>query len=270
LALEHTDTVRANIDLSLFPENISFVSTIPSQVTVTPSQISSRNEDLTLEEVTDPPTRGDNVIIKANNSGPPIETLAQLKVATYPLRPLKVAIRCVGEDSGTPAPPYISDDTIAEIEGFLNETYKKACLEWQVGKLPSMSVNYDLNPNDSKLEVRALGDWSEEEEIIIVQCQDLDDYDYNIFIVSSPSEEKVGGEAGFNQEFAFVFADVVGEVRIPATCAHEIGHALNLNHPSSKWIRWNVMYSNKYDPGWYIGTLLFKGQWDIIDKWIDK
>lgn len=141
-------------------------------------------------------------------------TFANLSVRSYNLKTITVGVRLVHETSYTS-----TDIPTASIQQTLSEVYKQACVNVTVTRLPTITINFDLN-SDGKVDV---GSWMTQEMTIIKNAGDAAGYDYIIFIVSNPNDGSLG-YMNFSQKYGFVHGGG-GQ-----TVAHELGHGQGLRH----------------------------------------
>ncbi len=155
----------------------------------------------------------------------------------------------------------ISTDIGAEaaVKMYLNETiYNQAVVYWkEVKKLPSKTVNFDLN-RDSLLDTSS---WMTPEMEAIRDAAKNSRYRYTVFLVDHPSDGALGCST-YDQAFVFVHGNVhTGAQTMINTCAHELGHALDLEHPDDHGDPdpENLMHSTNPN-----GERLRKNQWDDL------
>lgn len=167
-----------------------------------------------------------------------------------------IAYRVIHETNyNTTNPSY----NAAELEDFLNNTvYNQAVTNFEVTKLPDMTVHFDLN-NDDELDVEKLLGWiTDEMQVIINNCDDPS-YEKIIFIVDHPSKANVMGLSSLNQKYGFVFPDGSPDDDEERTTAHELGHALGLDDCELYGSALNIMKQG-IAPKWE----LYKDQWIYI------
>jgi hypothetical protein len=176
----------------------------------------------------------------------------KIKIESFAMKYETVAIRVVNESGqnsvGNINPSYL--------EKYLNNIiYNQAVVSWKVTGLSDATVHYDLN-NDGKLEAVLNGlSYSDEEKEIINLCN-AQGYDHIVFLVNNPSFP-LRGQNPIGDRYAFIFMDFA-TAEPENTIAHELGHALNLQHKSFDYN--NLMY-DEYHPG---RVILRKNQWEDI------
>lgn len=250
-----TDKVTAILTPAGSFANVTFVSSDPSKVSVSPETATADTETITITGV----AKGE-ADITATCGG---ATLGTIKVKTYELKSRTVAVRLVHETN------YTSTDLAkATIEAFLKKVYIQAVFEWKVTVLPAKTVAFDTITTtkdaagkisrtagaDKKVDVET---WmTTEMRKIRDECKD-DSFDNNIFLVNNPSDGSFGFME-FNQRYGFVHAD---QTTSPAkTFAHELGHgAFGLQHKNTDAVN-NMSQGDSATK-----VRLRRDQWDIIN-----
>lgn len=240
----YTDTVLAAITPTGSYGSCTFASSATAYATVSPSKAASANQVLTVRGI----DKG-YAQIRAKTG-----TTILCKMDTYSYNKIikTVAITLVHKQgTGAADPGYNSTDIpTEEIKSMLQKVYKQAVRGWTVVRRPNKTVAFDLN-KDGKIDVNS---WmSAEMQVIRNACKST--HDYNIFIVSNPSDGTTGFMS-FNQKYGFIHANTGGNSR---TVAHELGHGLGLTHTPSDAI--NIMYNYTSNTKWR----LRKAQWNQIN-----
>ncbi|MDM8540181.1 hypothetical protein QUF90_03755 [Desulfococcaceae bacterium HSG9] len=144
-----------------------------------------------------------------------------------------------------------TDINLTSLTNSLNtKFYNQSVVKWTVKRLPTMTVNFDLN-RDGMIDVSS---WmAAEMQVIRDNCSD-NGYDHNIFLVNNPND----GSCGFmdyNQRYGYVHLD--NSIDYNNTIAHELGHGgFGLLHTTPD--RDNIMYDYNSATAWR----LRKDQWD--------
>jgi len=249
-----SDTVKAEITPADKATAADFVSSDTGKATVSPAKAASDKQVVTVTGVEKGETQ-----VKSNCGG----ELGKFKVATYVKKTKTVAVRLVHEKN------YNSTDIAdAGITERLKKVYKQAVFEFTVTRLPAKTVEFDKTTvtkkadgtpqrvagRDTKIDVES---WmSDEMKAVRDACKD-DSYDYNLFIVSKPSDGSFGF-MDYNQRYGFIHADTTSTPL--KTIAHELGHgAFGLEHKQSDAD--NIMKQGEGDSLWR----LRKDQWDKIN-----
>lgn len=234
-----SDTAMAEIDPPDKFANVKFASSDPATVTVEPDTAAGGSQVVTVKGL----DNGEAEITATCGGG----ELGKMKVKTYTRKIKTVAVRLVHEKN------YQSTDIAdADIEARLKKVYIQAVVEFQLTRLDAMTVEFDKD-GDGMIDVNS---WmSEEMRIIRDACKD-DSYDFNVFLVSKPTDGSFGF-MDFNQRYGFVHPE---QTTTPLkTFAHELGHGQGLAHPAADAD--NLMSQGEGDTMWR----LRKDQWDTLN-----
>lgn len=239
-----SDTVKAEITPAGKFANVQFKSSLPANVTVSPATAASGSQVVTVTGV----ANGESEITATCGGA----ELGKMKAKTYTMKTKTVAVRLVHEKN------YNSTDVSdADIKAMLKKIYIQAVVQFTLTRLPARTVEFDKN-KDGMIDVDS---WmSDEMKAVRDACKD-DSYDFNIFLVSKPTD----GSTGFmqlNQRYGFIHAD--NSTNGAQTIAHEMGHGQGLSHENSDGV--NVMDPTAEATA---GTLtkwrLRKAQWDKLN-----
>jgi hypothetical protein len=242
-----TDTAKAQITLNGgVLDGLSFVSSVTSKVTLSPTKASSADQTLNFTGV----DKGESEV-KALCGG---KTLGKMQVKTYLRKTRTVAVRVV---NGKGWPAKSTDVSDAAIQDALKKVYMQAVVEFTVKHLPALEVDFDIN-KDGKIDVNS---WmSDEMKAVRDACKD-DSYDFNIFLVDNPSDGSTGF-MDYNQRYGFIHAG--NSPNAAQTIAHELGHGQGLAHENADAV--NVMHPTaEAAPGDFTKWRLRKPQWDKVN-----
>jgi len=238
-----TDTVKAKVD-PVDPvdvvASVMFDSSDTGKVKVTPEQPTGASQVLTITGVSI------GVADIRAMLGPKV--VGYFKVAIYGKKSKSVGVRLVHEKH------YKSSDVAdATLKNFTKKVYKQAVFDWAFKRLHKKTIGFDKNKN-GEIDVST---WMTEEMKTVRDGAESKRYDRNVFIVSNPSDGSFG-IAGFNQRFAYIFADSNGSPE--KSFAHELGHTLGLDHKNSD--NTNNMSQGDSAGKWR----LRKDQWDQVNS----
>ena len=172
----------------------------------------------------------------------------KLQVAVYNPIEYTVGIRSVKLPGGS-SPEALSNSDVQET---LNDIYKQAVISFTVTTLSEAEVDYDLN-DDQLLDISANTLTPGSEKGVIHPEKIGDNVDYTIYLVTGVSDSNVLGQAALNKNYAFIYDADANKA------AHEIGHALGLDHPEGDAD--NIMSPYESDR---TGTRLRYDQWEIL------
>ena len=150
---------------------------------------------------------------------------AKLRVMAFRPMPKTVSVRVVhekqvdGNDTGYSTTFAM---TKATVEAILKKVFRQAVVEFDVTVLDPISVNFDINPQDGRVDND--GGWVDVpgSELATIATAAESDFDYNIFLVGRPKKTTMAGRSYYGSKYAFVFYNQ------PTTLAHEVGHQLDL------------------------------------------
>jgi hypothetical protein len=238
------DSIKAAIDPADSYKSCLFESSNTSFMTVSPDKATSASQTLKAVGV----GKGSTAL----NAKDAETKVKNINVATYNPLSKTVAVTLVHKKStGATDPGYTSTNiSDTEIKNMLKTVYKQSAKTFTLTRLAAKTVAFDTN-KDGKLDVDS---WmSAEMQIIRDACKS--NHDYNIFIVSHPSDGSTGFMS-FNQKYGFIHADTGGNSR---TVSHELGHGQGLQHTPDDVE--NIMYNYTSTTKWR----LRKTQWDTVN-----
>ncbi len=211
---------------------------------MTPSHASSASQTITVHGVD-----VGNSNIQARYGSTSGQLITDSITVVYNPKTYKLAIIVVNQEGWTSiAAPY----TNTEIQSYLNETYKQACIQWNVDIILHGLITIDLN-GDGKFNVaNAITDYTTEMNNIITTCT-VPGYNYYLFMVNnSDLPISVGGISMLNNHSGFLLWPMQKTPPDPPTLesagkptAHELGHMVGsigdkVNPPSTD--NYNLMY----------------------------